>query len=359
MESVYREEIAKLGSFPDKGKKVVVIGAGVMGLCCAIFSRLAGYEVEVYAELYSPETTSDKAGAFWRPFLVVEDKRLVEWSRENYNLMVKMVERIEKEGGPKVVDWISGYDYSKGKMEIPPWNHIVKDFRRVPKEELPNDFADGFYYKSVLADIPIYMTELTKFAEKLKIKFHKRKITDLKAFVEEVADDKLFSVINCCGLGAKELLNDEHVHPIAGQIVKIETKPYYHKKMFFFNNDKGNLGYVIMRSDCIVLGGSADVDSWNTVPDEKLTKEIIRRCLEISPSSQVPRNPKIISTYVGLRPGRDSVRLEKEVLQVNSNGNQKKVNVIHNYCHSGSGWTLLLGCVLNVMRLLGSKDSKL
>lgn len=299
MESVYREEVEKLGFFPDKGKKIVVIGGGVMGLCCAIFSRLAGYEVEVFAELYPPETTSDKAGAFWRPFLVVEDKRLVEWSKDNYNLMRRMVEKIEKEGGPKVVDWICGYDYSKGKMEIPPWSHIVKDFRRVPKEELPNDFSDGFYYKSILAEIPAYMSELVKFAEKLKIPLHKRKITDFKSFLEEVAEDNLLSVINCCGLGAKDLVGDKNAHPIAGQIVKIETKPHYHNKMFFFNNDKGNLAYVIMRSDCIVLGGSADVNSWNTVPDEKLTKEIVRRCLEISPSSQVPRDPKILSVYVG------------------------------------------------------------
>lgn len=271
-----------------------------------------------------------------------------------------MVERIEEKGEKRVVDWISGNEYTKLKLEIPSWSKIVKDFRILKKEELPSDFKEGFYYKTILTDVPIYMEELMKFAKKLEIKINILKIVDFKQFLGNLSDENVFCVLNCCGLGANELLGDTKVQPIAGQVVKIETKPFYHPKKFFFNDDPNSLAYVIMRTNCVILGGSAVVNCWKTVPDEEFTKEIIRRCLEISPTSEVPRNPKILEVKVGLRPGRETVRLEKEVFVVkNKNGENKKINVIHNYCHSGSGWTLHLGCVVDVMRLLCTRDSKL
>lgn len=52
---------------------------------------------------------------------------------------------------------------------------------------------------------------------------------------------------------------------------------------------------------------------------------------------------------VGLRPGRPSVRLEKEALQLESRS--APLPVVHNYGHGGAGLTLAWGCAKDVVQL--------
>lgn len=60
----------------DKNKsikmvKVVIIGAGIMGLSTAYLLKKSHTEVEVtiIAKSFSPNTTSDGAAGFWEPYL--------------------------------------------------------------------------------------------------------------------------------------------------------------------------------------------------------------------------------------------------------------------------------------------------
>ena len=46
--------------------------------------------------------------------------------------------------------------------------------------------------------------------------------------------------------------------------------------------------------------------------------------------------------WVGLRPYRNAVRLEKEVMHFDN----QSVNLVHNYGHGGSGVTTHWGCAL-------------
>lgn len=51
---------------------------------------------------------------------------------------------------------------------------------------------------------------------------------------------------------------------------------------------------------------------------------------------------KVLREWVGLRPGRGSVRLETETLQLP--GRRQPLPVVHNYGHGGAGLTLAWGC---------------
>lgn len=53
---------------------------------------------------------------------------------------------------------------------------------------------------------------------------------------------------------------------------------------------------------------------------------------------------------MGLRPGRDSVRIERIFSKNKKNG--KTQILIHNYGHGGSGITLFWGCAREVVNLL-------
>ncbi|RCN36918.1 hypothetical protein ANCCAN_17204 [Ancylostoma caninum] len=57
---------------------------------------------------------------------------------------------------------------------------------------------------------------------------------------------------------------------------------------------------------------------------------------------------EVISHHVGLRPGRCDVRLELERRLVSG----KKVSIVHNYGHGGSGVTLFWGCALESVALV-------
>lgn len=55
--------------------------------------------------------------------------------------------------------------------------------------------------------------------ERLNGKIIKRKITDLKALKKEGFD----VVINCTGLGSREINNDHSVIPVRGQVTRVNT----------------------------------------------------------------------------------------------------------------------------------------
>ena len=52
-----------------------------------------------------------------------------------------------------------------------------------------------------------------------------------------------------------------------------------------------------------------------------------------------------MSSWVGLRPGRNGIRLELEHIDIQG----KSVPCIHNYGHGGSGLTLAWGCAGDVV----------
>ncbi|KAK6043746.1 hypothetical protein COOONC_18749 [Cooperia oncophora] len=60
------------------------------------------------------------------------------------------------------------------------------------------------------------------------------------------------------------------------------------------------------------------------------------------------KKAKVMSHHVGLRPGRSDVRLEAEI----KTSNGKKVLIVHNYGHGGSGVTLFWGCAMDVVKII-------
>lgn len=59
------------------------------------------------------------------------------------------------------------------------------------------------------------------------------------------------------------------------------------------------------------------------------------------------KNASTIKEWVGLRPGREMVRLETETIK--GTKDHKKTAIIHNYGHGGCGVTLCWGCADEVL----------
>ena len=64
--------------------RVVVVGAGVVGLTCAVRLAEAGHETHVLARDLPPETTSAVAAALWYPYRALPHDRVTRWSAHTY-----------------------------------------------------------------------------------------------------------------------------------------------------------------------------------------------------------------------------------------------------------------------------------
>jgi D-amino-acid oxidase len=106
-------------------------------------------------------------------------------------------------------------------------------------------------------------------------------------------------------------------------------------------DDPAGVTYIIPRREDCILGGTADEDQWDTTPDPVIAESILRRCIAIEPRLA---DAEILEHTVGLRPGRDAIRLERE--------DRDGRVIVHNYGHGGAGVTLSWGCAEEVVALL-------
>lgn len=103
----------------------------------------------------------------------------------------------------------------------------------------------------------------------------------------------------------------------------------------------------------MILGGTHQYHNNNLEVSEDDHQFIMDGCQQLIPGM---KHAPLLKRWVGLRPGRSSIRLETE-LQANGRG------IVHNYGHGGSGVTLCWGCATSVVgqvrHLLGNVGSKL
>ncbi len=82
----------------------------------------------------------------------------------------------------------------------------------------------GFVMSSIVTEVRRYLPQLKRFLEQdSRVKFIKKKISSLSELKDE-AD----VVINCSGLGARDLVGDLTVRPARGQVRSIDYFYFYH-----------------------------------------------------------------------------------------------------------------------------------
>ena len=89
----------------------------------------------------------------------------------------------------------------------------------------------------------------------------------------------------------------------------------------------------------VIIGGTREVDDWETQPREETTRDILRRALEICPALALPPHATepvelaelVTGAVVGFRPTRDGgIRLEAETLKLDAG---EDLTVVHCYGH--------------------------
>ena len=306
--------------------RCTVVGAGVSGLSCAIRLLESGYQVEVVSDKFSPDTVSDVAAAIWYPFLTAPADRADGWGLETYAELQRLANEVP-EAGVKMRD---GREYLRQVVELPSWGEEICAFRTLESYEIPEGYVFGWEFRAPVIEMPLYMPWLKSKAERMGCTFRQGTISDLS----EVPGDL---VVNCVGLGARELCNDKEVVPARGQVIFVEQDP----GVGHFDQQPETLTYTIPRSDVTVLGGTAQLGDWGLEHRAEDDELILGKVEALWPDLD---RSKIIGGTVGLRPSRSEVRLEVEVIDGRF--------VVHNYGHGGAGVTLSWGCAEEVVSLV-------
>ena len=306
---------------------MAIVGAGVSGLTCGVAFAERSFRTKIFAEHVGTQTTSGAAGALWFPYDAEPADKVIPWALATYKVLVDLA----KDPGSGV-SMIELRQYCRsGKIEIPDWASSFVIPSGVEGSLNVSIFKSGFAVRVPLMDTTIYLDYLAKRFEKagggIKEGMHFESLNDV--------DGDL--VINCAGIGARELASDPDLESHRGQVAIVPKIDNLERAIVC---DYAPLMYAIPRTNDCVFGGTNDVsDDLN--PDPATTKAIVAECSRVLKIE----NPRVLRERVGLRPFRKSgVRLEKEKL---SDGR----TVIHNYGHGGAGFTMSWGCAENVLRI--------
>lgn len=163
---------------------------------------------------------------------------------------------------------------------------------------------------------------------------HRARVDSLGA-----AHDGVDAVVNCAGMGARELAGDADLVAVRGQVAILEQVGL--QRWLLDENDPGNLTYVVARRNTIVLGGTAEEGDEDRRVRAGVAQAILRRAAHLVPELA---HARVVGHRVGLRPVRSSVRLEIDATAPDT---------IHCYGHGGAGVTLAYGCAQDIVRLIG------
>ncbi len=289
--------------------EVVVVGAGVSGLTTAVCLAESGRRVAIVAAGTGAETTSYAAGATWSPYLVEFGERAQRWS---FTTLTVLRELAEQPGTGVALR--SGVELSGDGP--PPWQAQLQDVTAV---------ENGYRLVAPVVDMPVYLAYLRRRAGAAGVTITRGRIGSLDAVDAPV-------VVNCTGVGARELAADPSLVPVRGQVV-IVANPGVTE---FFVSEADPPVYWFPQGDRLLLGGTAQTGDENTAPDPATAEAIVARCAEVD--KRIAAAP-VLEHRCGLRPTRPTVRLERDG------------RVIHNYGHGGAGVTLSWGCAREVVLL--------
>jgi D-amino-acid oxidase len=269
-----------------QARRAAVIGCGSVGLTCARQLQRRGFEVTIYALAVPPNVTSNMSLAGFTPTsgLVETDRRTTEWDTQYLRAADISYRQLQLLAGPHFgVSWLDNYSLVD---ELPS--------PQGPNAERPNlqarynigrdvfgpgehPFGTKYAIRSpqIRIEPSIYLDNLVRDFQLWGGRIVVRKFDtprDLMTLSEPI-------VMNCTGLGAKDLFGDQELVPLKGQLTVMVPQPevtYHTNGGLHQPPPPGSLGiHMMARSDGIVLGGTSQRGVWTLEPDEEERKRVV------------------------------------------------------------------------------------
>jgi D-amino-acid oxidase len=316
-------------------RDVLVIGAGVCGLSAAVALLDAELTVAVYGAEPPHRTTSAAAGALWGPHLVGADDRVSRWAGLTLQRF-RELSAIPESGVSELGGLIASP--RAAESEPPALTTGAGAVSRCDPAELPDGYASGWRYTAPVIDMPAYLDYLLK---SLVMKGGQLWLGQpLRSLNEAAARFSAPVIVNCAGIGARELVPDAEVIPARGQVV-VTANPGLTEFFVGEGAQPSEFTYLFPHGPTVVLGGTEQYEA-DMHPDQATAERILARCTAVQPRLA---GAAVLAHRVGLRPVRPQVRLEAHA------DSTRGAHLVHNYGHGGAGVTLSWGCALDVAQI--------
>jgi len=282
-----------------ENRQAAVIGCGTVGLATARQLQRRGFDVTIYAKSIPPDTTSNMALAGFTPTSGLVDPdlrtaafdtqfgRVAELAYREWQLMV---------GRGYGVSWVDTYSTSderpanesdnEGRGQPP----LLPPSLRGPREVLgPGEHPFSLQYATrqltLRIEPSIYLAAMVEdvlaFGAHIVIRSFEQP-RDLMTLSEPL-------VVNCTGLGSRELFGDEQLIPAKGQLTFFVPQPEITYRTQGGLTPQPGIGLHMMpRSDGIALGGTSQRGEWSLEPDEAARRRIVEGHIELYSGMSVP-----------------------------------------------------------------------
>ena len=312
------------------GERIAIVGAGVSGLTCGVVFAEHGHRTAIFAKETGQQTTSGAAAALWFPYDAEPTERVIPWALRTFDVLAALA--LVPATGVSMIE--VRQCLRTGEIPIPDW--AIPLGASVIQPEVTGvleSFASGFSLRVPVTDTTLYLdylaTRFRKAGGEIHANVHFQELEEI--------DSRFDLVINCAGIGARELVQDGDLEPHRGQVAIV---PKIQGLSCAIVCDAAPLMYAIPRTNDCVFGGTNDV-SENSAADPETTSRIVAECSRVLKIDK----PRVLAERVGLRPFRRSgVRLAPDQLRDGR-------TIIHNYGHGGAGFTLSWGCAGEAVKI--------
>ena len=266
-------------------RRAAVIGCGAVGLTAARQLQRRGFAVTIYAMSVPPNTTSNMSFAGFTPTagLVEGDLRTPAWDAQFREAVEISYRELQLLAGTRFgVSWIDRYALSNtppgaaeedrepllpahlrsGQLTLEPGEHPFPSRYAIRSNQLriePSIYLDALVH------------DFIDFGGLLKI----RKFTEPRELV--ALSEPL--VVNCSGLGARDLFGDNDLLPAKGQLTVLVPQEEVGWGIGGDPPDgdtRGLLGiHMQPRRDGIVLGGTSERGVWSREPNQEALRLIV------------------------------------------------------------------------------------
>ena len=278
-------EIAANMALEQGGRSAAVLGCGVVGLTTARQLQRRGFDVTIYAMSVPPNTTSNLSLASWTPTsgLVEADLRTTAWDeqfRKAATIAYRDLQLLVGRGYG--ISWLEGYSLNRSgpgdaAVSVPMRSPLLPGTLRTGATVLgPGEHPFPTPYvtrrSSLRIEPSIYLDALVRDVRMAGGTIVIRKFDSLR----DIAELEELVVVNCTGLGSRELFGDDEITPVKGQLTHLMPQPEVDYSTFGSAMPTAG-GFVHMqpRSDGIALGGTSVEGDWSMDVDEEARRRIV------------------------------------------------------------------------------------
>jgi glycine/D-amino acid oxidase-like deaminating enzyme len=254
-------------------RRCAVIGCGAVGLASAILMQRQGWDVTIYARDLPPQTTSNIAGAQCSPASVFERDAVTETFYAELRVAMEHSYRYFQGlvGERYGVRWVSNYMLSDRPFATADLfarhSDMYPEFRTLNRDEHPFPASHARHFATMFIEPPVYLPAV----------MHDYYVAGGKIVVRTFAEcADLMSldqpvVINCTGLGSRELFGDTELIPAKGQLSVLLPQADINYLMLYQGI------YMFPRKDGVLLGGTFERNTSTLTPNEAEGARILQR----------------------------------------------------------------------------------